>query len=267
MATYAIIEAPSVLGLFPRGVELLPEALLESGLAGSLGARHAGRVPSPAYDSQRDEATGLLNPRSLRDYSRALADATGVVLDAGDVPVVLGGDCSILLDTMLALRRRGRYGLLFLDGHADFYQPEAEPGGEAASMDLALVTGRGPEIERAKEFWAVLGYQWTPRHPRAALLTFANGMNLVLHEPGFARLWDPAYSGPSAGSTVIDVNLSSREDVDDAHGRVVAAGYPSSVEPWDTFFGARYAIVCDADGHRIGLKIPQDPSRADPLDE
>jgi CRP/FNR family transcriptional regulator, cyclic AMP receptor protein len=45
-----------------------------------------------------------------------------------------------LLGNLLALRRRGRYGLLFLDGHADFYQPEAEPNSEAASMDLALAT-------------------------------------------------------------------------------------------------------------------------------
>jgi arginase len=75
-----------------------------------------------------------------------LGDATGDVLERGEFPVVLGGDCSILLGTQLALRRRGRYGLLFIDGHADFYQPEAEPNGEAASMDLALVTGRGPEI-------------------------------------------------------------------------------------------------------------------------
>jgi arginase len=59
---------------------------------------------------------------------------------------VLGGDCSILLGNTLALSRRGRYGLLFLDGHADFYQPEAEPTGEAASMELALITGRGPEL-------------------------------------------------------------------------------------------------------------------------
>jgi arginase len=47
---------------------------------------------------------------------------------------------------MLAMRRDRRAGLLFLDGHADFYQPEAEPNGEAASMELALATGRGPEI-------------------------------------------------------------------------------------------------------------------------
>jgi arginase len=88
----------------------------------------------------------LLNPTGLRDYAHQLCDATGDVLDGGEVPIVLGGDCSILLGNLLALNRRGRFGLLFLDGHADFYQPEAEPNGEAASMDLALATGRGPRV-------------------------------------------------------------------------------------------------------------------------
>ncbi len=146
MAGYAIIEAPSVLGLFPRGVEHLPRALLDAGLAGAISARHAIRVTPPPYDPKRDPATKLLNPIELRDYAQKLADATGEVLDTGDVPVVLGGDCSILLGTLLALRRRGRHGLLFIDGHADFYQPDAEPNGEAASMDLALATGRGPAV-------------------------------------------------------------------------------------------------------------------------
>jgi arginase len=142
----AIVEAPSVLGLFPRGVQRLPEALESAGLAEAIGARHAATVVPPPYDPRRDPSTGLLNPTSLRTYSCELADATTEVLEAGDTPIVLGGDCSILLGTMLALRRRGRYGLLFIDGHADFYQPEAEPNGEAASMDLALATGRGPSI-------------------------------------------------------------------------------------------------------------------------
>lgn len=146
MAGYAVVEAPSVLGLFPRGVEQLPRALLDAGLADAVEARHAGTVTPPSYDSRRDPATSMLNPVALRDYARELADATGVVLDAGDIPLVLGGDCSILLGTLLALRRRARFGLLFIDGHADFYQPEAEPNGEAASMDLALATGRGPDI-------------------------------------------------------------------------------------------------------------------------
>ena len=143
---YAVIEAPSVLGLFPRGVEHLPDALLGAGLADALDARRAGRVEPPPYEPRRDPATGLLNPTGLRDYARQLADATGEVLDGGEVPIVLGGDCSVLLGNLLALSRRGRHGLLFLDGHADFYQPEAEPNGEAASMDLALGTGRGPRV-------------------------------------------------------------------------------------------------------------------------
>lgn len=146
MATFAIVEAPSHLGLRAPGVERLPDALLAAGLAERLGARRALRLAAPPYDPQIDPETGLLNPSGLRDYSPRLADAVEAVLAQGEFPLVLGGDCSILLGNALALKRRGRYGLLFVDGHADFYQPEAEPSGEAASMDLALVTGRGPAI-------------------------------------------------------------------------------------------------------------------------
>lgn len=143
---WAIIEAPSILGLFPNGVEQLPDALLEMGLSDRIGARLSGRVDVPPFDPTRDPGTGLRNPEALRDYAHALADAVGTTVDQGESPLVLGGDCSILLGNLLALRRRGRYGLLFLDGHADFYQPEAEPNGEAASMELALATGRGPRV-------------------------------------------------------------------------------------------------------------------------
>jgi arginase len=144
--TYTIVEAPSHLGLRAEGVEALPEALLAAGLAERLGARCGDRLSAPGFDPRIDPETGMLNPGGLRDYASRLADAVDAVLDDGAFPIVLGGDCSILLGNTLALRRRGRYGLLFLDGHADFYQPEAERTGEAASMELALVTGRGPEI-------------------------------------------------------------------------------------------------------------------------
>ena len=58
----------------------------------------------------------------------------------------LGGDCSIIIGALFALRRLGRYGLFFIDGHADFYQPEASVTGEVADMDLAIISGRGPDI-------------------------------------------------------------------------------------------------------------------------
>jgi arginase len=111
-----------------------------------LGARHAGAVQPPTFDPTRDPATGILNAAGIAAYSRRLADVVGDSLAREEFPVVLGGDCSILLGGLLALRRLDRPGLLFLDGQADFYQPEAEPKGEAASMDLALATGRGPAL-------------------------------------------------------------------------------------------------------------------------
>lgn len=146
MPELAIVEAPSVLGLRPSGVEDLPEALLSAGLRERLRAVSHGRVEPPPYDPRRDPDTGILNPQAIARYSVKLADAVEQVLGDGAVPLVLGGDCSILLGSLLALRRRGRHGLLFIDGHTDFYQPSAEPVGEAASMDLALATGRGPRL-------------------------------------------------------------------------------------------------------------------------
>jgi hypothetical protein len=92
------------------------------------------------------EFARLLNPEGLRTYALQLAEAVTGVLEQGKFPVVLGGDCSNLIGCVLALRRLGRFGLIFIDGHADFYQPEAEPNGEVASMDLAIVSGRSPDV-------------------------------------------------------------------------------------------------------------------------
>ncbi|WP_028353651.1 arginase family protein [Bordetella petrii] len=142
--SYAILEAPSTLGLASGGVERLPDQLLKLGLAERIHARRAERLAVPPKDPVPDPATGVLNAAAIAAWSPRLADAVEAVLDAGEFPVVLGGDCTIVLGSMLAFRRRGRYGLLFIDGNADFFQPAAEPNGEGASMDLALVTGHGP---------------------------------------------------------------------------------------------------------------------------
>jgi arginase len=149
MPRYAIVEAPSALGHVPEhlGVERAPGVLLGAGLADGLAARRAGRVEAAGYSAGRDSETQIMNPQAIRDYSTLLADAVTAVLGEGEFPVVLGGDCSILLGTMLALRRRGRYGLLHIDGDADYYQPEVNPlNGAASASDLAFATGRGPDV-------------------------------------------------------------------------------------------------------------------------
>ena len=146
MKPCSIIDAPSDLGLRRTGVDGLPDALRSAGLLEGLpDVRFAGRVSIPPYVPLRDETTGVLNPGGLRTFALALADRVTFTLGLGRFPLVLGGDCSILLGGAIALRRRGRFGLVFIDGHSDFYSPATEPNGEVASMDLAFVTGHGPE--------------------------------------------------------------------------------------------------------------------------
>jgi len=144
---YSVIDAPSILGLRPTGVEHLPKALRAAGFLERLNAEYGGIVaPSSPYNYSRDEETKLLNAEAIKDYSHRLADAVNSLLHENKFPIVLGGDCSILIGNLLALRRIGRYGLFFIDGHADFYRPEESPTGEVADMDLAIVSGHGADI-------------------------------------------------------------------------------------------------------------------------
>lgn len=134
------------MGLRPTGVELLAKTLRAASLVERLNASFCGIVTPSPYDYNRDEVTKLLNPASIKDYSLRLADAVSRLLDDNKFPIVLGGDCSILIGNALALRRLGRYGLFFIDGHADFYQPQESPTGEVADMDLGIVSGHGSDI-------------------------------------------------------------------------------------------------------------------------
>ena len=144
---YVIIDAPSILGLRNTGVQDLPEALKKAGLMDRLNATFTGRVqPSMHYDPTRDPITHLLNGTSIALFSKDLSKIVNIEIEKKNFPIVLGGDCSILIGVLLGLRRIGRYGLFFIDGHSDFYQPQASTTGEVADMELAFVSGRGPDI-------------------------------------------------------------------------------------------------------------------------
>jgi arginase len=105
-----IIEAPSPLGLRPDGVQSAPDALRKAGLHARLGSADEARIDIPPYCDVRDPGTGVLNPQGIAAVSQGVAVAVDTALDSDRFPIVLG--------PMLALRRRGRYGLVFIDGHA-----------------------------------------------------------------------------------------------------------------------------------------------------
>ncbi|MET8850350.1 arginase family protein [Amycolatopsis sp. NPDC004625] len=145
-----LIDAPSNLGLRPPaegavpGCYKTPGVLRDLGILNRLGAADGGVVTPGRYVGTWQPGDGVRNSAALAAYTRALAERVTSVRSSGGFPVVLGGDCSISLGAMLALRRAGRYGIAYLDGHDDFrHLGVAEHVGAAAGEDLAIMTGRG----------------------------------------------------------------------------------------------------------------------------
>jgi arginase len=165
-----VLDAPSNLGLRPPtptsvpGCAKAPGALRDNGLLARIDALDAGCVTPPRYDpGDWRPGDGVCQASDVATYAARLADRLDPLITVDRFPVVLGGDCSILLGSALALKRRtaagaGRYGLVFIDGHTDFRHPgNAEFVGAAAGEDLALVTGRGQSeltsIERLRPYF------------------------------------------------------------------------------------------------------------------
>lgn len=141
MPDYGIISCPTPLGLWPSGVQDLGRTLLEHGLGARLGAPVAGEIAPGPYIREKDPVTGYLNGPAIREHALRLAPVIDGERAARRVPIVLGGDCSILIGALLALRRNGRPGLFYLDGHQDFYDGAGEHSGEVADMTLGIAVG------------------------------------------------------------------------------------------------------------------------------
>jgi arginase len=151
-----IIDAPSGLGLRPPqpghepGTWRAPQALRAAGLHSRLNAAREASLPKPVYRADAEPGTRLRNGHALRAFNEAVASEVRISLKRGGFPLVIGGDCSILIGCLAAARADGPLGLIHVDGHSDFrhpgnYDPDTTLGA-AGGMDLALATGRGEAL-------------------------------------------------------------------------------------------------------------------------
>lgn len=151
-----LIRAPSNLGLRPLrpghepGTWRAPEALTKAGLLDALSPARIVDLPRQRYESGEQAGTRLRNGHAIRTFNLMLADAVLSALRRKEFPIVVGGDCSILLGALAGVRRNTPVSLVHVDGHSDFrhpgnYDPSAMLG-SVAGMDLALATGRGEKL-------------------------------------------------------------------------------------------------------------------------
>jgi uncharacterized glyoxalase superfamily protein PhnB len=97
-------------------------------------------------------------------------------------------------------------------------------------------------------------------HAHHASAATGGEVGLEFDSVKLARVYNRGYAA-ERGRVVLGVGLESREAVDALWEALLAEGAQGLQPPYDTFWGARYAIVEDPDGNPVGLTSPVDPSR------
>jgi arginase len=152
-----ILGVPLSYGQSKGGVHLGPAAIRVAGLAqriAQLGYEVNDRGDLPIERSHSlpgfDEKLKYLN--EIHEGCERLANQTESIVDAGEIPITIGGDHSIAIGSLAGVvkgfrKRDQRLGLIYFDAHADMNTPDTTPSGNIHGMPLAALLGYGaPEL-------------------------------------------------------------------------------------------------------------------------
>lgn len=126
------------------------------------------------------------------------------------------------------------------------------------------------DMDAALEFYRRLGLEipstavWrTASGAHHVEVQMPNGVRLEFDSIALAKAYNAGWREPAGGGSrsLVGFSLPSREAVDERYAELVAAGYKGCQPPYDTFWGARYAVIEDPDGNHVGLMSPIDPAR------
>ena len=83
-----------------------------------------------------------------------------------------------------------------------------------------------------------------------------NGVRFMLDSEEIIRSFLPDWSRQTGNQVSLALECSSPSEVDEIYARVTSAGYEGEKEPWDAYWGQRYALLGDPDGVRVNLYAP-----------
>ncbi|WP_418282974.1 arginase [Halorubrum sp. DTA98] len=161
MTTVRIIGAPTDYGTNRRGVDMGPSAIRYGGLADELidagvdvvdaGDLAVPRAEERDPDAEPPSAGDAKFLRETADVCRRLGDRVAETLADGETPLMLGGDHSIAIGSLVGSGRDAEIGAVWFDAHADLNTPSTTPSGNVHGMPLAAALGIG---EFADTEWA-----------------------------------------------------------------------------------------------------------------
>jgi uncharacterized glyoxalase superfamily protein PhnB len=125
-------------------------------------------------------------------------------------------------------------------------------------MKLDLLGIVAADIPRSLAFYRMLGIQIP--EPEAGEqhieVTLPNGLRLAWDSLELVKQITPDWEEPRGNRIALAFLCDSPQQVDEKFREITAAGFEAVKEPWDAFWGQRYAIVKDPDGNGIDLFAP-----------
>jgi len=151
--TVALIGAPTDIGASHRGASMGPEALRVAGIEPALRARgldvqDTGNLHGPS-NPQQPAVNGYRHLPEVAHWNRSVHDAVHAQLQAGAVPILLGGDHCLAIGSVSAVARHCReqarkLRIIWFDAHTDVNTNEMTPSGNLHGMPVACLCGNGP---------------------------------------------------------------------------------------------------------------------------
>ena len=125
---------------------------------------------------------------------------------------------------------------------------------------MNLIVG---DVRASRDFYSRLGLDfgeehdpvWSDHHVSAVHRDDAP-IDVDLDSQSFATKWNRGW--PGGPGLVLGFKVGSRQEVDQLVAELAADGVPVQQEPFDAFWGARYAVVSDPDGNGVGIMSPAD---------
>jgi len=136
--------------------------------------------------------------------------------------------------------------------------------GRPVFNQINLVVG---DMSAMVEFYERLGVEfdptpppWDRNHMTAAASSVVPGLDFDLDSQTFTPKWNQGWPTGQTGA-VLTFSVGSSGAVDAIYGDLTSAGYAGQQQPYDAFWGARYAVVADPDGNSVALMGPTDPTK------
>jgi catechol 2,3-dioxygenase-like lactoylglutathione lyase family enzyme len=113
------------------------------------------------------------------------------------------------------------------------------------------------DMARSIAFYRLLGLDVPETPDEGHVDTFLpNGVRFMLDREDVVKSFKPEWTRERGNQVGLALECASPAEVDETFRRVVDAGFHGELEPWDAFWGQRYAQLLDPDGVGVDLYAP-----------